>query len=42
MAIMTWGKPFGFLDRGEDINGMIGRLDARLDVISPVFPLPML
>lgn len=39
MGIMTWGKAFGFLDRGEDVNNMIHRLDARMDEISPVWPL---
>lgn len=33
---MTWGKPMGFLERGQDVNNLIQRLDARLDVISPV------
>ncbi|KUI69397.1 Pisatin demethylase [Cytospora mali] len=42
MAIMTWGKEFGFLDRGEDVNNMIRRLDARLDVISPQSQMPWL
>lgn len=44
MAIMTYGKAFGFLDRGEDVNSMIRRLDARLDIISPVChrPVPIL
>lgn len=33
---MTWGKGLGFLDQGEDVNNIIQRLDARMDVISPV------
>ncbi|KAJ8119749.1 hypothetical protein ONZ43_g3370 [Nemania bipapillata] len=42
MAIMTWGKAFGFLDRGEDVNSMIQRLDERMDVISPQSQMPWL
>ncbi|KAK0723551.1 cytochrome P450 [Lasiosphaeria miniovina] len=42
MAIMTYGKAFGFLERGEDVNHMIARLDARLDVISPESQMPWL
>ncbi|PSR79888.1 cytochrome P450 [Coniella lustricola] len=42
MALMTWGKAFGFLERGQDVNGMIKRLDARLDVISPQTQMPWL
>ncbi|KAH8202691.1 hypothetical protein TruAng_003177 [Truncatella angustata] len=36
IAIMTWGKPFGFLDRGKDVDNMISRLDKRLDQIAPM------
>ncbi|KAI0442804.1 cytochrome P450 [Xylaria telfairii] len=42
MGIMTWGKAFGFLDRGEDVNNMIHRLDARMDEISPQSQMPWL
>lgn len=41
IAIMTWGKGFGFLDRGEDVHNMIRRLDERMDVISPVGSPPL-
>ncbi|RYP44790.1 hypothetical protein DL768_008781 [Monosporascus sp. mg162] len=42
IAIMTWGKAFGFLDRGEDVDNMISRLDERLDAIAPLSQMPWL
>lgn len=36
IAATTYGKRLGFLDSGEDVNNIICRLDARMDVVSPV------